>query len=250
MKIVYHQKFREVYSTDPASSPGRIEAIMDELDGRYPIVEAEPAKMEDLMTVHSRTHIERIKKDPHLFEIASLSAGGAIKCAMISYEGEVTFGVIRPPGHHAGRESSWGFCYFNNIALAVKKLLLEKKIDSALIVDFDLHFGDGTASIFKGSKNVIYYHMPDGDSKSQISHMVEFLKGKRDFGILAVSAGFDRGKRDWGGTLDLEDYTEIGKILKEESERISGGLRFAVLEGGYNHSVLGKNVLSFLKGFA
>ncbi|MEO0264001.1 MAG: histone deacetylase family protein, partial [candidate division WOR-3 bacterium] len=72
MKIVYHQKFREVYSTDPASSPGRIEAIMDELDGRYPIVEAEPAKMEDLMTVHSRTHIERIKKDPHLFEIASL----------------------------------------------------------------------------------------------------------------------------------------------------------------------------------
>ncbi|MCX7857862.1 MAG: histone deacetylase family protein [Deltaproteobacteria bacterium] len=250
MKIIFHEKFKEVYTTDPAAQPGRMEAIIGELQGKFEFLEPQEAKYEDLTLVHSKSHVDRIKKDPHIYEMASLSAGGAILCAKIAKEGESSFGVIRPPGHHAGYESAWGFCYFNNVAIAVKKLMNEGEIDSALIVDFDLHFGDGTANIFKRSKDVTYYHLPGGDRLSQLKSLEEFLEKERDYGILAVSAGFDRGKKDWGGTLEVEDFKQIGELLKKASKRISGGLRFAVLEGGYNHSVLGKNVSSFIEGFS
>ncbi|MCS7280035.1 MAG: histone deacetylase family protein [Desulfobacterota bacterium] len=249
MKIVFHERFTEVYSTDPASQPGRMEAIMKELTGLFDVVEPQMASYNDLLLAHSKSHIERIKKDHHVFEIASLSAGGAILCAKIAKEGEPSFGVIRPPGHHAGYDSHWGFCYFNNIAIAIKKLMSLKEIESALIVDFDLHFGDGTANIFKKTKEVTYYHVPGGDRINQLKSLEQFLEKEKTYSILAVSAGFDRAKKDWGGTLEIEDYSLIGELLKNASERICRGLRFAVLEGGYNHSVLGKNVLSFIEGF-
>jgi acetoin utilization deacetylase AcuC-like enzyme len=66
---------------------------------------------------------------------------------------------------------------------------------------------------------------------------------------LAVSAGFDGGKEDLGGIFEIQDYTTIGALLKKAAERNSGGRRFAVLEGGYNQNVLGKNVKAFLEGF-
>ncbi|MEM0233369.1 MAG: hypothetical protein QXL22_05045 [Candidatus Nezhaarchaeales archaeon] len=66
--------------------------------------------------------------------------------------------------------------------------------------------------------------------------------------MLAVSAGFDRHEEDWGGMLRTEDYYEIGKILRKFSISKSKGVIFAVLEGGYNHSVLGRNVKAFLEG--
>jgi acetoin utilization deacetylase AcuC-like enzyme len=250
MKIVFHERFKEVYTTDPAAQAGRMESIIEELKGRFEIVEPIAATYEDLTLAHSKSHIERIKKDSHVYEIATLSAGGAILCAKMAKEGEPSFGVIRPPGHHAGYESSWGFCYFNNVAIAVKKLISEGTIDSALIIDFDLHFGDGTENIFKRSKSVTYFHVPGGESVKQIEALADFLDRAGNYGIMAVSAGFDRGKKDWGGTLEPEDYKSIGEILKLASQKISSGLRFAVLEGGYNHSVLGKNVLSFIEGFA
>lgn len=250
MKIVFHERFKEVYTTDPAAQAGRMESIIKELEGKFEILEAETATYDDLLLAHSKSHVERVKKDAHIYEVAVLSAGGAILCANIAKEGEPSFGVIRPPGHHASYESSWGFCYFNNVAIAVKKLLAEKKIESALIVDFDLHFGDGTFNIFKKSKEVTYYHVPGGDRSVQISSLEEFLSKEEGYGIIAVSAGFDRGRKDWGGSLDVEDFKSIGELLKLASERICSGYRFAVLEGGYNHSVLGKNVLSFIEGFA
>ncbi|ADC65634.1 histone deacetylase superfamily [Ferroglobus placidus DSM 10642] len=239
MKIVFSPKFYEVYSSDPAAAPGRMEAIVNELKD-YEFVEPERASEEDILLVHTRRHYEWVKS-LKLFEIAMLAVRGAIKAALISFE-EPAFAAIRPPGHHASPDSCWGFCYFNNVAIAVRKLQRLGKIRKAAIVDFDLHFGDGTANTFENDEDVKYFHMKDVESIS------EFLE-RVDFDVIAVSAGFDRHKEDWGNQLETEDYTEIGKIIKEYAEEKCEGRRFAVLEGGYNHKVLGKNVRAFIKGF-
>ncbi|HID43823.1 MAG TPA: histone deacetylase family protein [Archaeoglobaceae archaeon] len=198
--------------------------------------------MEDILLVHSKWHHDDIKDMHKIYEIASLSAGGAIKAAKISLD-KPAFALIRPPGHHASPEHCWGFCYFNNIAIAVRRLMKDKIIERAVIVDFDLHFGDGTDNVFKEDENVEYFHMKNRD----IEGISDFLS-KIDYDIIAVSAGFDRHKDDWGGILEIEDYREIGRIVKERSEEKCYGRRFAVLEGGYNHAVLGKNVRAFIKG--
>ncbi|MCS7130535.1 MAG: histone deacetylase family protein [Archaeoglobaceae archaeon] len=242
MKIVFSPKFYRVYSYEPAAEPGRMEAIVRELKG-YDFIEPKPAKESEVLLVHSKGHFEYVKQDRDLFEIAMLAVGGAILSAEIAFK-EPSFALIRPPGHHASPDSAWGFCYFNNIAIAVKKLLVEKRISKAVIVDFDLHYGDGTANSFSNEPRVKYYHM----SGRNIEGIAEFLE-KCEYDLVAVSAGFDRHKEDWGGLLETEDYTEIGRILKEFAEKKCSGRRFAVLEGGYNHEVLGKNVRAFLEGF-
>jgi acetoin utilization deacetylase AcuC-like enzyme len=242
MKVIFSPRFYEVYSHEPAAEPGRMEAIVRELKG-YEFLEPRMAEEKDILLVHTKRHFEDIRKDKKVFELAMLAAGGAITAAEISFK-EPSFALIRPPGHHASPDSAWGFCYFNNIAIAVKKLLVERRIAKAVIVDFDLHFGDGTANTFRDEPRVKYHHM----SGRSIEGIAEFLE-KHAYDVIAVSAGFDRHVDDWGGLLETEDYTEIGKILKEYSEERCEGRRFAVLEGGYNHEVLGKNVKAFLLGF-
>ena len=176
--------------------------------------------------------------------MASLAVGGAIRASEIALAGEPAFGLIRPPGHHASPNSGWGFCYFNNIAAATRRLIHTEKIERVLIVDFDLHFGDGTSNAFAGATNVVYYHMG-----STLGELERFLYTAGNFDALAVSAGFDRGVADWGGTLTDTDYREIGGLLRRFSEENSKRRRFAILEGGYNHKTLGTSVLSFLRGF-
>ncbi len=249
MKVVYHPRYTEVYASDPAASPGRIEAILKELEGEYDFVEPEAASEEDLRQVHTKYHIESIKRDKHLYEIACLAAGGAIKAAQIAMEGEPSLGLIRPPGHHASPDHCWGFCYFNNIAVALAKLQSENLIDNALILDFDLHFGDGTNNFFEGSE-IKYFHPEARNREGFIDGIVRRFQEDKDYSILAVSAGFDRHVEDWGGLLTTDDYRTIGKLVKEAAERNCQGRRFAVLEGGYNHNVLGKNVKAFLEGLA
>ncbi|MEM1579007.1 MAG: histone deacetylase family protein [Archaeoglobaceae archaeon] len=241
MKIVFHPKFYIPYTSDPAAQAGRMEAIVAELRD-FEFVEPEMAIKEDILLVHTEMHYEYVKSDEDVFDVAMLAAGGAIKAAKIAFT-EPAFALIRPPGHHASPESSWGFCYFNNIAIAVKKLFFEQKISRAVIVDFDLHFGDGTANTFRGDERVQYHHMSGGD----IDGVADFLR-KNYYDIIAVSAGFDKHKEDWGGLLETEDYKELGKIIKEFSEQKCFGRRFAALEGGYNHRVLGKNVRAFIEG--
>lgn len=239
MKIVFHPKFYNVYTSDPAAEAGRMESIVRDLRD-FEFVEPEPATKEDVLLVHTPEHYAYVKSEVQIYEVAILAVGGAIEASKIAFE-EPAFAAIRPPGHHASPDSSWGFCYFNNVAIAVKRLLKDGKIERAVIVDFDLHFGDGTANTFAGDERVEYYHMQD------ISGIEDFLR-KREYDIIAVSAGFDRHKDDWGGILETEDYREIGKIVKENAEEKCMGRRFAVLEGGYNHSVLGKNVRAFVDG--
>jgi len=249
LKVIYHNRYREVYSSDPASAPGRIESIYEELQDRFEFVEPKPASEEDVLLVHSRSHIDSVKAHPLTYEIAILAAGGAIKAAEIALHGEPAFGLIRPPGHHASQGSSWGFCYFNNVAVAVERLRQEGRIKRALIVDVDLHYGDGTANIFASSPNVTYFHPEAGNRQAYLNELSRFLSARHEpFDILALSAGFDRHEQDWGGMLKTEDYQTIGKMIKEFAESKCNGRRFAVLEGGYNHSVLGKNVNSLLEG--
>lgn len=246
MKVVYHPRFLEVYASNPAASPGRLDTILEELH-HLQFVEPEPATEEDLLRVHTRQHIESIRRERQLFEVACLAAGGATKAAEIALAGEPSFALIRPPGHHASRNHCWGFCYFNNIAVALAKLKAEGKIESALIVDFDLHFGDGTANIFTGTP--IEYFQPSNHSRKDFMAAIAARLGQdSSYSVLAVSAGFDRHIDDWGGELTTEDYGTIGRLVKRSAERNCQGRRFAVLEGGYNHSVLGRNVRAFLEG--
>ena len=73
---------------------------------------------------------------------------------------------------------------------------------------------------------------------------------EKDYSILAISAGFDRHVDDWGRLLTTDDYRTIGRLSKEAAQKNCQGRRFAVLEGGYNQSVLGKNVRAFMDGLA
>ena len=249
MKIVYHPRYTEVYTSDPAASSGRIEAILKELEGRYDFVEPQAASDDDLRRVHIDNHIESVKRDKNVYDIACLAAGGAVKAAQIAMDGEPSFGLIRPPGHHASPDHCWGFCYFNNIAVALARLQDENLIEGALILDFDLHFGDGTSNFFEGSK-IKYFHPEAGNREAFIEQIVGKFNDEKDYSMLAVSAGFDRHIEDWGGLLTTDDYRTIGRLVKEAAEKNCKGRRFAVLEGGYNHDVLGRNVRAFVEGLA
>ena len=139
MKVVFHDRFYEVYSHDPAAAPGRMEAIVRILKGAFEFAAPEPASERDLERVHGREHLRSVQRDPALYEVALLAAGGAILAAERACEGQPALGLIRPPGHPASPHTCWGFCYLNNLAVAIRKLLSTRKTRNALILDFDLH---------------------------------------------------------------------------------------------------------------
>lgn len=247
MKVIYHPDYQKVYASDPAAKAGRMEAILKELEGYYAFLEPEPASEDDLRRVHTQSHIDFIKGNPLLYQIACLSAGGAILAAKLAMDNEPSFGLIRPPGHHASAGHCWGFCFFNNVAVALAKLEAAKEISRAFILDFDLHFGDGTNNIFGGSQ-IVYFQPGAGDRQGFLEEIEKRLESEKGYQILAVSAGFDRHAEDWGQMLTTNDYRTIGRLVKDASQNICQGRRFALLEGGYNHQVLGKNVKAFLEG--
>ena len=187
-----------------------------------------------------------------LYELASLAAGGAILAAEEAFNGNPTFAVIRPPGHHASADSCWGFCYFNNISISLLKLYSEEKIKSAFVLDFDLHTGDGNINIltFRNDDFKVKILNPDSsDNSSYIKEVETYMEELENIDILVASAGFDQGIEDWGHLLYPEDYAELGRLMKAYSEKLCNGRRYALLEGGYNHDVLPKNVYSFCQRF-
>jgi acetoin utilization deacetylase AcuC-like enzyme len=250
MKVIFHPGFYEVYTSDPAAASGRMEAIVEVLEKDFEFIEPEPATDRDLARVHGKQHIQSVKGDPIVYEIGLLAAGGAIQAAELAINSQPAFGLIRPPGHHASPHSCWGFCYFNNIAIALKKLFHEEKIKRALILDFDLHYGDGSANTFAENRAVTYFHPEGANRQTFLNQIQQTLGSDKDYDIIAISAGFDRHEEDWGGLLKTEDYHSIGKWSRDFSLENCRGRRFGVLEGGYNHSVLGRNVKAFLEGFA
>ena len=253
MKVVFHSDFYSVYASEPAAAPGRMEAVVESLGSRFDMLQTVAADLKDIEAVHSTEHIARIRQQG-LYDIAALAAGGAVQAATIGLK-EPAFALIRPPGHHASRDGSWGFCYFNNMAVALTHLLRNGLIKTAAVLDFDLHYGDGTENILSGTGVVemcnpgSYGHghaKGEAGRKAYLREVESFLKAHRA-DIIGISAGFDNHELDWGGLLTTDDYFAMGRMVKERALEIAAGY-FGILEGGYNHSVLGQNVLALIEG--
>jgi acetoin utilization deacetylase AcuC-like enzyme len=248
LKVVYHPLYEEDYLTASVEIPKRAAVIRDELKGDFEFVTPQAATEEDILMVHTRPLLEEVKRDPLLFEIASLAVGGAMQAAQLAWEGIPAFGLIRPPGHHASPGSHWGFCFFNNMAIAVERLIKEHKLERVLILDIDLHFGDGTDNFFQGRSDVVVANIQEEERNAFLEKVAETLESTASYDFIAISAGFDRYRLDWGGTLEMDDYRVIGKMVAEKAVSFCHGRRFAILEGGYYLPHLGKNARSLIKG--
>jgi len=253
MKIVYTDKLATRYPANPVESPDRVTLPAQLLrECGYELVDFGPASIEDISRVHGREHIELVKK-MGLYEPAALAAGGAIAAAELALAGQPALALLRPPGHHAAANRAWGMCSFNSMAIAIKKIRPAAR--RALIIDIDLHYGDGTASIFRGDPDVRVVNPWSVDESFEYLNMDQsrYLRQVEDAflgfdpDIVAVSAGFDTYLEDWGGLLKIEDYRKMGKSIREGAESCSG-CRFALLEGGYHHD-LKLCIKSFIEGF-
>jgi acetoin utilization deacetylase AcuC-like enzyme len=275
-KVVYSEKCLG-YGTWHIEGPQRVKTAHDILKGKgYEFLKPTPASEECLLTVHDADYLFNLKKGlvedadtpayDNIYEFARLSVGGALLASKIS-----GFSLMRPPGHHVGRNGaalgalSRGFCYLNNIAIAVKEL--SKK---TLILDIDGHHGNGTQEIFQGDKHVVYlslHQSPNypGTGSFTEGNCINFalpadFGGKRyletldralagldldKFEQVAVSCGFDTHMGDLA-TLGLveQDYFEIGKRVGK-----LGKPAFFVLEGGYVGEKVGLDIDMFLRGF-
>ncbi|HOX30468.1 MAG TPA: histone deacetylase [Candidatus Paceibacterota bacterium] len=243
---------------------------------KFTFIKPEPCADDDLLLAHSPAYVKAVKKGEigdadspaisGIYDYAKLSAGAAIAAAKNN-----AFCLMRPPGHHVGINgaalgvTTRGFCYFNNIAIAVKAL--GKK---TLIIDFDGHHGNGTEEIFLGDENVSYlsvhrlgiypwtgktsrqncinFGLPD---KSGDGLYVETLKNAllsldfAKFEQIGVSAGFDTHDGDLASIgLSSKGFSEIGKLIGK-----LGKPTFFVFEGGYDGETVGKDIYAFLKGF-
>jgi acetoin utilization deacetylase AcuC-like enzyme len=258
-------------------SPDRVRKAQEILKEKgYEFLAPKPVSDEDLLRVHDSEYIWRLKKglveDPdtpaydNIYEFACLSAGGAVLAADAH-----GFSLMRPPGHHAGRSGAAlgaytrGFCYVNNIAVAVKRL--GKR---ALILDVDGHHGNGTQEIFMGDRMVTYvslHRSPNYPGTGAVSErnclnfplqadcgdrvylrtLDEVLSrvNVKDFDAVAVSAGFDTQAGDLSSLgVTEKGYNAIGKRI--------GGLKlptFFCLEGGYNGENVGRDIDQLLKGY-
>lgn len=246
MKVIFHEDFYQVYAGDPAAAPGRMEAIVKVMGEKVQWVKAEAASSEDILAVHTESHVDHVKRCG-IYPVAALAAGAAIQAAELALE-EPCFGLIRPPGHHASDGSAWGFCYFNNMAIALEFLYRKKSIRKAYVLDIDLHFGDGTVNILRDRDYATVHNVETSGRKAYLAEVREEMENCQA-DMIAISAGFDNHEEDWGGTLKTEDYREIGEMVLGAARRNGGGC-FAILEGGYNHRVLGANVMALIDGLS
>jgi len=250
MKIIFHDKFYDdTYADDSAALPGRMSSIMKSLLPHYEIITPELATYRDILQVHDQSYIESVQKSRQLYNMALLSAGGAISAAKTGISGEAAFAAIRPPGHHAHPNFGWGFCHFCNMAIAIHKLKRDKKIKSAFVLDFDAHTGDGTRDCLAQWNAVTIFNPMAADNKQYLKKIDSFIKKIDHVDIVAVCAGFDSYIKDCGQKLTRFDFYKIGYMMKALAKRLGHHRRFAILEGGYYLPDLGKNVLAFCNGF-
>ena len=277
MKIIFSEKCLEYSWPGHIERPERIRKALGLLR-QYEFLEPKPASQQDLLSVHSREYVDLIKNaeagsyldgdtpaPENIYEYALLSAGAALLAAQ-----EKGFSLMRPPGHHAGRNgralgvATLGFCYFNNIAIAIRKLGR-----LTLILDIDGHHGNGTQELFQGDPKVTFISLhryptyPGTGFRSEgncLNFPLSYSAGDSlylktleqalsqvemaNIEVVGISAGFDAHEGDLASVgLTSEGYREIGRRVGALGKPV-----FGVLEGGYVGEYVGRDLHELISG--
>ena len=299
--LIRNPCFLDHESDSHPERPGRLQCIDRALDeseilGSCSDVPFDEASREWLFRVHNEEVVDLVFRtaeagggflDPDTYvsrrsgKTACLAVGAGLAAVdrVVERKRKHVLCLVRPPGHHATRAKSMGFCLFNNIAIAAEAALEKDGVERVGIVDFDVHHGNGTQDTFYGRSDVFFlslhqwphypgtglatergsgegkgttlnYPLPPGVSTEEWFRCFwEGLESLADFGpdLVLVSAGFDSHRDDPLGDFPLteDDYQRIADDLSDlAGDR--GTVSF--LEGGYNLKYLGPSVVSYLKG--
>jgi acetoin utilization deacetylase AcuC-like enzyme len=270
-----------------------------EMQGKFIAIEPRMAKDEELELIHTRRYIQLVAAtasrkytmlDPDTYacsksyEAAKLAAGGAMAAVDKVVAGEVdnAFAFVRPPGHHAESDRAMGFCLFNNVAVAASYALQVHKLKRTLIIDWDLHHGNGTQHSFYDRSDVLYFsthqspyypgtgyvtevgngagqgftvNVPlvagpgDGEYARIFEEVLEPIAREYKPDLVFVSAGFDIYCQDPLGGMQVTPagFANLAKIILEFAQATCGGKAVFVLEGGYHLDGLRDSVREVLK---
>jgi acetoin utilization deacetylase AcuC-like enzyme len=297
--VVYDELFLRHDTGEHPENSKRLLAVVRRLQrfGLWDeLVKLEPrsATPEELMLVHSREHIRRIRQMAEAgggmadadtvisaasYETAAGAAGALISAVEAVIRGSVqsAFALVRPPGHHATRDSAMGFCLFNNLAIGAAHALEKLGLERVLILDWDVHRGNGTQSIFAAEPRVKYITihqsplypglsgeetlfsaqnievpLPPGCGENEYLRALEeiVVPAARLFkpGLIMLSAGYDAHWAEAlaGMCLSISSYERMAQRVKALAEELCGGRLVLGLEGGYNLSVLAGGVFATL----
>lgn len=284
--LLYHPIFdRHKVADGHPECPQRLSSITDALHSRdifdhLAHVKARTATQEELERVHDARYLEMLDArapgegfvqldpdtwlSPDTLPAARHAAGAAVLATELVLEGRAStaFCCVRPPGHHAGRASAMGFCYYNNVAVAAAHALASGAVERVAILDFDVHHGNGTEEIFLTDDRVLlcssYQHpfypytgapsepghianvpLPAGTRGSEFRRAIEarWLPEIDRFGpqLIFVSAGFDAHAGDPLAQMLLtaDDYGWITRRIVELAGKHARGRIVSCLEGGY-----------------
>ncbi len=222
------------------------------------------------------------------FDVAQLAAGAAIAAATDAIAGEPAFALVRPPGHHATASHPMGFCLFNNVAIAARFLLQQQLVKRVLIVDFDVHHGNGTQDIFYGDPSVLFVSIHQagiypgsgqawetgagrgvgttinipvqsgaGDQtlEAALRQVVRPLAERFQPEVVLLSCGYDAhwSERQVAGAglrCSVAGFASAVSILHELAKDICMGCIIGVLEGGYEHQALAWGVYTSLEALS
>jgi len=261
-------------------------------------VEAPAATEEQLRRVHSDEHIRAIEEisaggggmidmdtvaSERSFEAALHAAGGAAHAAELLLAGDDRFAFcgLRPPGHHAEASRAMGFCLFNNIAVAAAHALAECGVERVLILDWDVHHGNGTEAIFAASDRVLYFSIhqsplypgtgpadyvgegdgegytvnlpvPPGSGSTEFLSLIQHVVGPiaRAFrpGLIGISAGYDAHRDDplADCRVDTDGYADMAATMRKAATELEVPV-LVCLEGGYDLNALAASVLATIE---
>jgi acetoin utilization deacetylase AcuC-like enzyme len=303
MAVLEDPRFRE--HAGPAGHPERPErlaAVASAIAARSETlvrVAPRPADDSELLRVHSREHLERLRAasgraplqlDPDTYlgprsvEVAELAVGGLIDLcrAVVRRDVETGLAAVRPPGHHAEAGRAMGFCLYNNVAVAARALQAEEGAPRVLILDWDVHHGNGTQHSFEDDPSVLYvsthqfpYYpgtgdfdevgagrgtgttlnvpLPAGCGDAEYAGVLQrlFVPAARWFrpDLLLVSCGFDAHREDPLAAMEVsgEGFFAMASIAREVAEELCGGRLVFALEGGYAASGLADGTSAVLE---
>lgn len=282
--------------------PARLNAINDHLiaqgiDAYFDYYDAPLATLEQMLRAHPPAHIERLKRsspehgivhldpdtamNPHTWRAAQRSAGAGCYAVDLLMEGKVenAFCAIRPPGHHAEKDTAMGFCFLNNISIAARHAIKAHGLERVAVIDIDVHHGNGTESILAGDPNVLMcsifqhpfypYSGADNPAENMCNVPLPSGSGGEEFRdavtqvwmprleafkpqLILISAGFDAHYEDDMGGMKLveKDYAWVTEQLKVVAAKHAQKRIVSMLEGGYVMSSLARSVGAHLRVLA